>query len=175
MQAYLKEVKNWPDDEHVTIKAGSEIGEAEIAAAVAGTADYTVTANVPEGAFVRSLGYSLMMDDMVTLILTVRTESGHALSSAKIGEETLPIEGGAGGRYRVRIENIMAHQLGNRYTIVLNAGGENAEITVSPMSYVKTLLTAPAYENNLTAKQAAAAIYQYYMAAIEYIADKKAQ
>lgn len=174
VQAYLKEVKNWPDDEHVTIKARSEIGEAEIAAAAAGTADYTVTANVPEGAFVRSLSYSLMMDDMVTLILSVRTESGHALSSAKIGEETLPIEGGAGGRYRVRIENIMAHQLGNRYTIVLNAGGEDAEITVSPMSYVKTLLTASAYENNLTAKQAAAAIYQYYQAAIAYIDARKA-
>ena len=174
VQAYLKEVKNWPDDKHVTIEARSEIGEAEIAAAAAGTADYTVTANVPEGAFVRSLSYSLMMDDMVTLILSVRTESGHALSSAKIGEETLPIEGGAGGRYRVRIENIMAHQLGNRYTIVLNAGGEDAEITVSPMSYVRTLLTASAYENNLTAKQAAAAIYQYYQAAIAYIDASKA-
>ena len=177
VQAYLKEVKNWPDDEHVTIKAGSEIGEAEIAAAAAAAAateDWSVTVNVPEGAFVRSLGYSLMLDDMVTLILSVRTESGHALSSARIGEETLPIEGGAGGRYRVRIENIMAHQLGNRYTIVLNAGGEDAEITVSPMSYVKTLLTASAYENNMTAKQAAAAIYQYYQAAIAYIDARKA-
>ena len=172
VQAFMKEVKGWPDDLHVTIEAANEIGEAEIAAAAAGTADYAVTVNVPEGAFVRSFGYSLMMEDMVTLILTVRTESGHALSSAKIGEEELPIEGGAGGRYRVRIENIMAHQLGSRYTVVLNAGGEDAEITVSPMSYVKTLLTASAYENNLTAKQAAAAIYQYYQAAIAYIARK---
>lgn len=175
VQAFLKEVKNWPDDEHVTIDAASTIDEEAIAAATEGTADHTVIADAPEGAFIRSLGYSIIMDDMVTIVLNIRTETGHTLNSAKIGDDELPIESTANGRYRVRIENIMAHQLGDRYHVTLNAGGEDASITVSVLSYANILLTAPVYADNMTAKQAGAAIYQYYMAAIGYIADKKAK
>ena len=164
VQAFLKEVKNWPDDKYAPIDAASEIGEEEIAAAAELLSDQTVDASNPEGSHVKSLGFTVILDDMVTIVLTVRPESGYTLQSARIGEDELEINSSASGQCRVLIPNIMAHQLGDRYNVVLNAGGEDAEITVSVLAYANCLMAV----DNALAKQAAAAIYQYYAAAVAY-------
>ena len=172
VQAFLKEAKNWPDDKYAPIDAASEIGEEEIAAAAEAISGHTITAAVPADSNIQSLNFTTALEDVVSINLTVGTKSGFALQSARIGETELEISKIGKNKYRVVIPNIMAHQLGEQYTVVLNAGGEDAEITLSALSYVNCILTSPAYADNLTARQAAAAIYQYYCEAVAYIGSK---
>ena len=168
----MKEFKNWPDDKYTPIDAASEIGEEEIAAATEALVDQAVSAAVPENSNIQSLNFSTALEDVVSINLTVVTKNGKALQSAKIGEDELEIRKLSKNRYLVVIPNIMAQQLGNRYTVVLNADGDDAEITVSALSYAYGILTSSAYANNTVAKQAATAIYQYYSAALGYIGSR---
>jgi hypothetical protein len=170
VQEFLKEVKNWSEGQYTQIEAATVIGNDEIAAATQQAAAYEPAFSKPDGSYIRSLGYSLILEDVVTFVLSVRTLDGKTLQSAVLSDETeLEILDGSNGRYKLSIENIMAHQLGNRYRVVLNAGGTEAWIEASPISYVYGMLTSPAYADNLVAKQAATAIYQYYLAAKAYL------
>lgn len=71
----------------------------------------------------------------------------------------------ADGRYLVSIRNISAHQLGDSHEIVITTASGSATVTASAMSYVNAVLN-PNQSANI--RNAAAALYNYYKAAMDY-------
>ena len=69
------------------------------------------------------------------------------------------------GRYLVQIPNISANKLGDTYTLKVRAGGE-FDVKVSALSYVHAALNGSA---NTKLHKAVVALYDYYVATMEYI------
>ncbi|MBR4905367.1 MAG: hypothetical protein IKZ44_00755, partial [Clostridia bacterium] len=68
------------------------------------------------------------------------------------------------GRYMVSIKNIAAHEYDSVYTVkAIGSDGVESVMTVSPLSYVRSIMTN--YSDNTTAVNAATAVYRYAMAA----------
>ena len=81
------------------------------------------------------------------------TENGEKISAALQSD----------GRYLVSIKNIAAHELTAFYTIKAIGDGVESVMTVSPLSYVRSIMTN--YADNTAAVSAAVAVYRYAMAA----------
>ncbi len=91
----------------------------------------------------------------------VVTKDGSPVSKAKVTIE--------GGRYRVRIPNINAAELGDRFTVtVTDSKGNTAVINACALSYANTILGSEAYDNDIS-KNAMAAFYRYYEATMAYL------
>ena len=81
------------------------------------------------------------------------TENGEKISAALQPD----------GRYLVSIKNIAAHELTAFYTIKAIGDGVESVMTVSPLSYVRSVMAN--YASDPTAVNAAVAFYRYAMAA----------
>ena len=68
----------------------------------------------------------------------------------------------------VEIPNIGAHLLGTTYTIVATTDNGIATVTVSALSYVRSILNSSTYADDATARNAACAICAYCAAAKAY-------
>ena len=117
---------------------------------------------------VNSLSYSLDLESTTNLYLYLDVKSGVVPDEATLADGTvLPIMKRSKNLYRVSIKGIKASELGNDFSITVKQGGETiAEATVSPMSYIATVLNAES--GSLTQadiRDAVCSIYYYYKAA----------
>ena len=141
-------------------------------------ADMTaVSGAVSEHAIVRDPGnskidhvaFSLYLDTETSIYVYLYVKDGYT------GTVTATLDGGnsnvaekiSENQYRVKINNISAHLLGEKHNILVNAEGEFT-VTVSALSYVQGILASDAYKNNTEAVNAVIALYYYYSAAHTY-------
>ena len=68
-----------------------------------------------------------------------------------------------GNRYRVTIPNIMAHQLGDTYTLHLTTSSGSVVVSVSALSYANSIFNSTSM--NEVDRCFAAALYNYYVKA----------
>ena len=118
---------------------------------------------------VEEITYSLDLESETAIYIYLKMKSGYT------GPVTALMDGNSitcakqkDGRYRIKIDGIAAHQLGDTYDVRVSAEGE-CSVSVSPMSYVLTVLESRNSSlNNDTAHYAVTSLYRYYEAAIAY-------
>lgn len=126
---------------------------------------------VNNDANVKSLTFSLVLDSATMLRLIIRPETGFmgalTVETLHAGETQVTVVPLQSKRWTFEIDNIPAHQLGDKYEITAYTGDaqNSAQIGVSPLSYVLLLLTNSYYADNTRAKDAACAVYYYWLAA----------
>ena len=106
--------------------------------------------------------YSLILDSAIEIRVFFKMTSGYS-GSFEAGAPYTATK--VGERYQVSVLNIPAHQLSNMYTVSVTTDAGAAGITVSALSYVRSLLNA---YTSTSAQNAAAAIYAYSQAADAY-------
>ena len=124
--------------------------------------------------------YALVLGSETTVRVYFRAAEGHAVSGAgqiavtdkatgaTIGEATASLEGD--GRWCVRIPDINAAELSDRYTVTVTDGTNTATIELSALSYAHTVMTSSKYDgdNRAMADDAMASLYYYHAAAAAY-------
>ena len=124
----------------------------------------------PGAASIKKVSYTLDTRSTTTLEVFFEVEQGTVFTVDQEGFDVRLVKDTKDGqtryRYRVRIENLLAQQLGTKFTISGTADGDSFEVSVSPLSYVLTVLNS----NNYTAarQNAAAALFFYYTQANSY-------
>ncbi len=113
---------------------------------------------------VSAASYKLSLDADTALSVMVKVPEGTAVDmSASFGGKTYQAEKQSDTVWVVKITGIKATQLGETITVTGNAGG-NFTITVSALSYVRSILEGgDKYSED--ARKTVAALYQYYEAA----------
>jgi hypothetical protein len=125
--------------------------------------------------------YALVLGSETTVRVYFRAAEGHAVSGAgqivvtdkatgaPIEKATVSLEGD--GRWRVRIPDIGAAELADRYVVaVTDAEGATATIELSALSYAHTVMTFEGYgsADRAMADNAMASLYYYHVAALGY-------
>ena len=119
-----------------------------------------------EGEDITAITHSLIVDSETAIKVYFKVASGYK------GAFTVTLDGEtytakkSGTKYVVEIGNIPASRLSEAHVIAVTTDNGSANVTVSGMSYVKSMLDA--YDTD-AAKNAAAAIYSYAMAAEAYL------
>ena len=117
---------------------------------------------------VEKITYKLSLDSGTDIIVYFRTVPGYNGSfSATVDGTAAEAVYLSDGRYRVTIPGIIAHQLGNVYTVAAETDGGISTVQISALSYVNALLSAEGYSDDLY-RNAMASIYYYYDAANNY-------
>ena len=112
---------------------------------------------------ITNINYSLNLDDSTSINLYF--EKSGDTPTVTMGGTTLTPVNIRGSLWKVSIPGIMAHQLGNNYTVDING----AKITVSALTYVYLVLKDYSSGNPTDIINAAVSIYKYYDAARIYI------
>ena len=171
VQPFLAGQNNWTVgvdhalmDYHKTSEYSESIVE-EVANAVA---DHEIVRDTGDSGIER-VTFSLYLDTETSIYVYLYVKEGYdgTVSATLDGGTQNVAEKISDNQYRVRINNIAAHLLGNKHNIVVNAGG-NFTVTVSALSYVRGILSSDAYKNNSEAIKAVVALYYYYNAANAY-------
>ena len=165
-QLYFEEIRDWTlGVDHDAMPAVNELGADDVAAAREATAD-AVAGFVPGDSAIEGAGFSLGLDSETTIRIYLTLADGFAGDvAAACGDESLGCEILESGRYLIEIPGIPAYALDNTYSITVTAGGD-AVISVSPLSYVRAVLTS---ESGDAAQLAATALYRYCAAASAYV------
>ncbi|MBR6943926.1 MAG: hypothetical protein IKH55_13015, partial [Fibrobacter sp.] len=172
VQAFLETQRTWTigTDYAEMDKHYTDYTSDDISAAQTGLAEYATTKTV--GSNMQKITYTLVWDSDTelrvyfkpaatytgTFTFTVDgnpiTEDGEKISVVKQSD----------GRYMVSIKNIAAHEYANFYEIkAIDEDGNESIMTVSPLSYVRSIMAN--YADNAAAVNAAVAVYRYAMAA----------
>ena len=171
VQAFLDTQRPWTlgTDYAEMDKHYTDYTSDDISAAQTGLAEYATAKTV--GANMQKITYTLVWDSDTELRVYFKpaatytgtftftangdpiTENGEKISAALQPD----------GRYLVSIKNIAAHELTAFYTIKAIGDGVESVMTVSPLSYVRSIMTN--YADNTAAVNAAVAVYRYAMAA----------
>ena len=116
---------------------------------------------------VTAASYKLSLDADTALSVMVKVPEGTAVDmSASFGGKTYQAEKQSDTVWVVKITGIKATHLGDTITVTGNAGG-NFTITVSALSYVRSILEGgDKYSED--ARKTVAALYQYYEAAEKF-------
>ena len=115
---------------------------------------------------VKNASYKLSLDSDTALSVMVKVPAGTAVDmSASFNGQTYAGTSQSDTVWVIKIPGIKASQLGETITVTGNAGGEFT-ITVSALSYVRSILNGDKYSDE--AKKTVAALYQYYKAVENY-------
>ena len=132
-------------------------------------ADYALTKELNESGV--TLSYTLNLEAKTSVYLYIKAEDGVSVYGALVDYEDVTLENVTmdGEAYkRIRIGNIFAGDLGRAFEVYVVTDHGLANITVSALSYVNTILSSDSFNNNSIAQQAMAAFYRYYEAAAAY-------
>ena len=106
---------------------------------------------------------SLLLDSKTSIrIYCTVTDRFTVPSSVTIDNVRTNMVKEADGRYTVTIPSISAHLLGTNYVVKIG----NMTVTTSALAYVKEMLASASFSADM--KNAAAALYQYYDATMDY-------
>ena len=171
MQPFLAAGAGWTvGRDYRAMPAAAEIAETAIAEAKGYAAPRAIAVSGDTSA-VAQLTYSLVLDAKTGIHVYVRPASGSQGVSASVQGGDLPVtvEDLADGRYRVTLENIPAHQLGDERAIDIAVGGKVLTVQVSPYSYVRDVLGSDSGAFGSTAAhEAVTSLYLYYKATMAY-------
>ena len=164
-QLFLSETNGWKlgeDYAAMTLHYADGYDFDAVKAAVAG---YKFVKEL-DGSKVTKATYKLVLDSTTALDVILTVEKGTELTaSAEFNGNTFEAEKLADGRYRVRIPDISAHQLGDTVTVTGEAGGAFT-VAVAPLSYVRSVLNSASFGE--TAKNSMAAMYTYFEKVMAY-------
>ncbi len=169
MQLFLANANNWALGEngrHRVMPEANSISDAEITQIKDKTQAFAISRDVT-GTDINKITYSLYLDSKISIYLYLKMNDGYsgAAPTAKDGDKNFRVAKMSDSRYRVVIPNIKASQLGTNNKVVITAGDKSCTVTVSPLSYVYTVLTnTGSYDPS--AKAAMASLYKYYIAAV---------
>ena len=171
VQPFLSASHSWTlgpgDDQYAPMDAVYTTGY-DVDAIKTAVADYAF-ARENNSADVEKIAYSVRLDsDTAILVYFKPTANYDGSFTVTLDGETYTATKQDDGRYLVEIPNIGAHLLGTTYTIVATTDNGTATVTVSALSYVRSILNSSAYADDATAKNAACAIYAYCAAAKTY-------
>ena len=107
---------------------------------------------------ITALSMSLALDERTDICIYVTTDTQPTVT----GAEGIKVEK-AGERYRITILNIAAHRLADTYSLDI----DGLKVDVSALSYVSAVLSSA--KRSMNYKCAAAALFEYYAAAMDYI------
>ncbi|MBR3643714.1 MAG: hypothetical protein IKN57_09420 [Parasporobacterium sp.] len=118
---------------------------------------------------IKSVSYSLRLDSSTTIFVFLKPEEGYK------GKVKAYLDGGtknaaalqSDGRYRVRILDICAQDLGKDHNILVSAEKEFT-VNVSALSYIQTILNSDMYKSNRDMIWAMVSLYYYYEAITAY-------
>ena len=170
VQPFLSAARGWtigPGDDQYAEMDLYYAESYDVDAVKTAVADYGIQCTA--SADIQGIVYSLRMDSDTAIYLYFKpvadyngsftvTVGGNSATAAKQKDE----------RYLVKIPNIGAHKLSDPYTVIVTTTNGESTVTVSALSYVKTLLDAEAYQTNTVAQYAAASICHYSAAAAAY-------
>ena len=125
---------------------------------------YSISATLDK-TVIKSASYSLDLESETAINFYLTTDSELTKDNVSVTAEGADFEytvEKVGSRYRVRITGIGAHELGTVFTMTTG----NTTISASAMTYVQQSLANS--RASRAAKNAAAALYAYYEAAIAY-------
>ena len=126
------------------------------------------------GSGIDRVNYSLSLNSDTSINLYLTPAAGfEGPVTATLDGRSLEAQRQADGRWRVVIEGIPAHKLGDAYTVRVTAGTEFT-VAVSALSYMNALLSSEAYAQDTAAQNAMAALYRYYTATMAYRAGQSA-
>ena len=168
VQPFLSDVNGWTIDTHYAEMDKYYTDSYTISDVTMAVADYAISREHSD-ADIEKITYTLALDSGTDIRVYFKPVSGYSGSfTVTVDGNTWEAEKKSDGRYLVTIQGISAHLLGTSYTIVATTDAGSATVKVSALSYVQGLLSAytdSRYQN------AAASIYNYYMAAQEYKAN----
>ena len=165
-QLYLKDANGWTFNDYAQMtKHYTESYDAgEILEAVSGS---PFLKNI-DGSKITNVRYRLILSSETTLEIAFYVEEGTELSaSAVFNGKSFPAEKTSENRFLIRVNGIPATLLGETITVNGTAGSEFT-ISLSAMSYVRAVLSSDTYKDNVNARNAVAALYQYYAASKAY-------
>ena len=125
---------------------------------------------------VSNITYSLTFDTDTAINIYITPAEGYTggFSAAIDGGQPSACVRQSDGSYKYTISGIPAHKLGDVYEVSVSdySGGTAASVTVSPLSYVWSLIIMSESDTNTELNKAradvACALYRYYEAAISY-------
>ena len=125
-----------------------------------------------EDAEIAEITNTVALDADTSLIFFIRpAEDYTGFVRVLLGEDELETVN-TGGRYRVIIPNIQAHELGTAYTLTIETEHGSVIFTASALSYVRAILTSEKYadetEENAAVKNAVCAFFKYFTATMAY-------
>ena len=172
VQAFLDTQKNWAvGNEYAEMdKYYTDYIADDISAAQTGLANYTTDKTV--GSNMQKITYTLVWDSDTELRVYFKPKADYTgtftftANGNPITEdgEKIRVSLQSDGRFMVSIKNIAAHEYDSVYTVkAIGSDGVESVMTVSPLSYVRSIMTN--YSDNTTAVNAATAVYRYAMAA----------
>ncbi len=170
VQLYLSELRHWTiDTDYAEIKLieGTEVSyyTEQVKEEVA---DYAIIRE-HSNQDIAAITFSLVLDSETAIRVYFRPSENYTGGlTATVGGKTTEIKSLSDGRFLLEIPNIAAHELGKRFAIVAKTVNGTANVNVSALSYVQSMLNKD--DANTDAKNAVCAIYDYYKAAQAFIA-----
>ena len=153
--------------DHSGIAAQNEMTDEEISRVRTAAADFALTKDLGTSGI--TVSYTLNLDAKTSVYLYLKAEAGVTVESATVDGKKAALKNVNinGEAYKqIRITNIAADKLGKAYTDAVTTSSGTAQITVSALSYVNTILNSTSF--NRDAQAAMAAFYRYYEAAAAY-------
>ena len=169
-QFYLAAVNGWTvgaDHTEMDMHYTDAFDYDEIKAAVAG---YAIQRDFDSN-YVESVKFSLNMsaETKLNVYITPKNSEDTVTATATYDGVTYTAAKQSNGQYKITIPNLSAHQLGDEITISVTVGSYTFPVKVSALSYVKTVLDKTDTDaDTLKQKDAVAAFYKYYEAAMAY-------
>ena len=163
VQLFLSEQRGWTlgtDFAEMTAVYTENYGADVVNAVKSAVAEYAIEKTLNDD--IEKITYSLILDSATEIRVFFKMKSGYT-GAFEIAEPYTATQ--VGGRYQVSVLNIPAHQLSETYTIAATTDSGSANVKVSGLSYVNSMLNA---YTSATAQNAAAAIYAYSQAADAY-------
>lgn len=170
VQPFLAKNNHWTlGKKHIIMPGNHNYEAADVSSALTAVQNKAIVWNLGDSQ-VEEITYSLDLESETAIYIYLKMKSGYTGSvTALMDGNSITCAKQKDGRYRIKIDGIAAHQLGDTYDVRVSAEGE-CSVSVSPMSYVLTVLESRNSSlNNDTAHYAVTSLYRYYKAAIAYI------
>ncbi len=175
-QLFLSDSRSWKiGEDYAAIPSAHEMdasapvidGQA-MAAAASELSAYGTTKHL-ENSDVEKLTASLSLESQTTINVTATAPSASKVTAKLADGTALGVTKLAGGKWRVALTGIAAHQLGNQWNISIDAGGsDQATVEVSALAYANAAMASDAYKNDEHACGSMTALWHYYQAALAY-------
>ncbi len=117
---------------------------------------------------IEKLSISLYPDSLTSINIYITPKAGYT-GEITVNNGAYAARKLSDGRFLVTIPDIEAHRLGDMTDLEFVTDSGTASMSVSAMSYVHMLLGSEKYAGDEDAKNAAAALYNYYKAAAEHM------
>ena len=163
------------------INSYTDYTEAQISEAKDAVAAKAIAKSDPDG-ILTAVTYKLILGSETTVNLFFKAADGRTISGtesirvAKASSPDVPVGNAAvsfdGNRFSVRITDINAAQLADRYLVtVTDSSSAAAIIEVCALSYANSVMTNDTYKNDATSVNAMTSLYYYYKSAVEYVGN----